>query len=85
MQNQLGVKNISDLTIKAMKCNINTNSLTKKLLRTYKRKGKEFVDDLKGMYIHQDLALSIIIYYRPLAAVKFKTKSIYNQHDLIMT
>ena len=37
MQNQLGVKNISDLTIKAMKSNINTNSLTKKLLRTYKR------------------------------------------------
>lgn len=85
MQNQLGVKNISDLTIKAMKSNINTNSLTKKLLRTYKRQGKEFVDDLKGMYIHQDLALSIIIYYRPPAAVKFKTKSVYIQHDLIMT
>ena len=37
MQNQLGVKNITDLTIKAMKSNINTTSLTKKLLRTYKR------------------------------------------------
>ena len=85
MQNQSGVKNMSDLTIKAMKGNISTNSLTKKQRRTYQRQCKEFVDNLKGMYVHQDLALLIIIYYRPPAAVKFKTKSLYNQHDLIMT
>ena len=37
MQNQSGVKNMSGLTIKAMKGNINTNSLTKKQRRTYQR------------------------------------------------
>ena len=52
IEDKLGVKNISDLTIKAIKGIFDTEILTKEQAEKYKRYGKEFIDDLTGIYIH---------------------------------
>ena len=49
-----------------------------------KRYGKEFIDDLIGIYIHEDLTLSIIMDSKTPTAIEFRTKLRFNQHDLIM-
>ena len=48
-----------------------------------KRYAEEFTDDLIGIYIHEDLTLSIMDCKTP-TAIKFRTKLRFNQHDLIM-
>ena len=59
LQDKLGVKNISDLRIKAIKGICDTETPTKEQIRKYKRYGKEFINNLTGIYIHEDLALTI--------------------------
>ena len=82
---KLGLKNMSDLTIKAIKGNYDTEAPTKERTRKYKRYGKEFIDDITGIYIHKDLALSIIMNCRTPTTIEFRTKLGFSQHDLIMT
>ena len=40
---------------------------------------------MTGIYIHEDLALSIIMNCRGPTTIQFRTKLGFNQHDLIMT
>ena len=55
------LKNMSSLTIKAIKDIYDIESPTREQTRKYKRCGKEFIPGLTGIYIHEGLALSIII------------------------
>ena len=74
---------MSDLTIKAIKGIYNTRNLTEKQIKKYKRYGKEFIDNLTGMYIREDLALPIIINCRTTESCNFKRKLGFNLHDAI--
>ena len=85
MQNKLGVKNLSELRIEAIKGKCNTKSLTKEPSRKYKRFGKELINGEKDMYIREDLALPIIMGCTKPKAIKFRTKLGFNHQDLIMT
>ena len=85
IQEKLGARNMSDLTIKAIKGIYKPNTPTKEQIEKYKRLGKFFFDDLTEIYIHEDLALSIIMDCRTPTAIKFRTELKFNQHDLIMT
>ena len=68
----VSVKDISDLTIKAMKGIYKIENPTKKQIRTYKRQGKELIDGEKGVYIIiVDLGLSILMDCRTPTAVEF--------------
>ena len=82
IQVKLGVKNMSDLTIKAIKGIYNTKTPTYEQIRRY---GKEFIDGLTGIYIRENLALLIIMDCRTSIAVEFKSKLGFKQHDIIMT
>ena len=68
----------SDLTIKSIKYIYDAKTLTKEQIRKYKKYGKEFFDDLTGIYIHEDLALSIIMSCRAPIATQFATKLEFN-------
>ena len=70
IQDKLGAKNMSDLTIKEIKGIYNTKTPTYKPIRRYKRYGKELIADLAEIYIHEDLALSII---KRLLKLEFKS------------
>ena len=74
---------MSDLTIKAIKGIYKAKTPTKEQIEKCKIHGKEFRNDLKGIYILEDLALSIIMDCRTPTAIKFETKLWFNQHDLI--
>ena len=60
IQDSLGVKNMSDLTIKAIKWIYGTKRPTNEHIKRCKRYGKELLDTLTGLYIHENLALSLI-------------------------
>ena len=60
IQDSLGVKNMSDLTIKAIKGIYGTKRPTNEQIKRCKRYGKELLDTLTGLYIHENLALSLI-------------------------
>ena len=85
IQIKLGVKNTSDLTRKATKDIYDTQNLTKEKYKKYKRYEKEFIPDLTGIYIHEDLDLTIIMDCRSPIATAFRPKLAFKQHDLIMT
>ena len=71
IQGKLDIKNMSDLTIKAIKGIYNTENPAKKQIGKYKSYGK-------------DLTLSIITDCRTPTDIVFMTKLGFNQHDLIM-
>ena len=75
IEEKLGIKNMSDLIMKAIKGIDNTKNPTKKnkQIRKYKRYVKEFIDYLTGIYIHEDYTLSIIMDCRTPAAIEFRT------------
>ena len=83
IQNELGVKNMSDLTIKTIKGIYDTESPTKKQIKKYKRYRNEFIADLTSTYISEDLAFKVIMYSTVSAAVEFKTKLVSNLYDPI--
>ena len=85
IQGTLGVKSMSDLTIKTIKDIFKTKTLIIEQIRNNKRYGKEFIDDLTGTYIHEDLILSITMDCRTPTAIKLSTKLEFNQDDLIAT
>ena len=71
----VGIKDIFDLTIKAIKDIYNTENPTKNQIRTYKKQGKELIDGEKGVYIIiVDLGLSILMDCRTPTAVEFRIK-----------
>ena len=82
IQEKLAVKNMSDLTIKAIKGIDNTKTPTKKQIRKYKRYCKEFISDLTGIYIREDLKLVIIMDCRTPTEIEFRSKLGFNQHDI---
>ena len=59
-QDKLGVKNMYDTTIKAFEGIYQTKSPTKQQIKKYKRSERDFVNDETGIYIHEELALSMI-------------------------
>ena len=85
IQDKLVVKNMSDLTIKAVKGIYYIETPIKEQSRKYKRYGKEFIYNLTGRYIPGDLALSIIIDCRTPAAIEFRSTLGFKQNDVIMT
>ena len=58
MHDKLSVRNMPDLTIKAIIIN-KIKSPARKQIEKYKRYGKEFKNDLAGIYILEDIVLSI--------------------------
>ena len=58
IQDKLSVRNMPDLTIKAIIIN-KIKSPARKQIEKYKRYGKEFKNDLAGIYILEDIVLSI--------------------------
>ena len=85
MADNLGVKNMSDLTINAIKGIFKTKTPTKEQTGKYKRHAKEVDNDLTRIYIHEDFSLSIIMDCRMPASIEFRIKLGFNQHDLMMT
>lgn len=71
IQSKLGVKNISDLTIKAVKPIYETKSSSNKHIKRCKRHGAELLDEITGIYIHENLAFSIIMDRRTPKSVEF--------------
>ena len=53
IQDNLCAKNMSGLTIKAIKGIYNTKTLTDKKISAYKKHGSELIDGEKFMYIHK--------------------------------
>ena len=82
IQEKLSVKNMSDLTIKAIKCVYNTKNLTKEQI---KKIWKRNLAGLTWIYFREDLVLSIIIDCRIPTAIEFRSKLGFKQHDIIMT
>ena len=76
---------MSDLTTKAIKGIYNTKNLTEEQIKKHKRYGKEFIDNLTGIYICENFALSKIMDCRTPTAIQFRSKLGFNQHDLLMT
>ena len=58
IQDKLSVRNMPDLTIKAIIIN-KIKSPARKQIEKYKRYGKEFKNDLAGIYILEDIVLPI--------------------------
>ena len=84
IQDKLGVKSMSDLTIKEIKGIYETKTPTKEKIRRYKKYIKEYSFDLTDIYIHEELALLIIDCWTP-RAIEFIIKLGFNQLTLIMT
>ena len=72
---------MSDLIIKVIKGIYDTENPTENQIRKYERYGKEFIDDLTGIYIHEDLSLLIITDCRTPTAIEFRTNLRFNQHN----
>ena len=85
IQDKLGVKNMHDMTIKAIKGTYSTETPTKEQTRKYKKYGKEFINNLEGIYIHEDLTLSVVMDCKIPTATEFRNKLGFNLHDIIMT
>ena len=82
IQEKLSVKNMSDLTIKAIKCFYNTKNLKKEQI---KKIWKRNLAGLTWIYFREDLALSIILDCRIPTAIEFRSKLGFKQHDIIRT
>ena len=59
-QDKLRVKSIYDTTIKTVKGIYQTKSPTKQQIKKYKRSERDSIDDETGIYIYEELALSMI-------------------------
>ena len=59
-QDKLKVKSIYDTTIKTVEGIYQTKSRTKQQIKKYKRSERDFIDDETGIYIYEELALSMI-------------------------
>ena len=84
IQDKLGIKNMSDLTIKAIKGIYDTETPRKEQVRKYKGNGKELIKNLAGINIREDLTLAKIMDCRSPTAIGFRSKLRFNQTDLIM-
>ena len=69
IKDKLGVKNMSDLTIKTTKDIYDTETLTKEQIKKYRRNGKEFI---AGLDICEDLALKLMMYCGKVGSRKLK-------------
>ena len=54
-QGKLGVKNMYDTSVKAVE-----GIYTKQQIKKYKRYERDFINDETGIYIYEELALSMI-------------------------
>ena len=59
-QDKLKVKSIYDTTIKTVEGIYQTKSRTKQQIKKYKRSERDLIDDETGIYIYEELALSMI-------------------------
>ena len=78
IQNKLCVKNMPNLTTKAITSICDTETSTKEKIKKYKIYGKELITGSRSIYIREDFAFKIIMYSTMPTAVKFKTKLGFN-------
>ena len=83
MQDRLGAKNMSDLTIKAIKAICDTKSSKREQIKRNNRYGKELIRGSAVKYIREDLDSKIIMYSAVPKAVEVKDKIGSNPFDLI--
>ena len=83
VQIKMVVKNISNLTIKLIRGNYNTETPTSKL-KEKRLIQKKLIDDSTGIYIREELVFMITIHSTVPKAVGFKTKLELNPYDPIM-
>ena len=79
VQDELGVKNMSDLVRKEIFGIFNTTNPTEEQIWDY----EAWLDD--GLYIIEELALKIIMHCRIPAAIKLRSKLGFNQYDITLT
>ena len=84
IQDKSGVRNMTDLTIKAIKSIYDTETPSKEHIKKYKRYGKECIAGSTGIYIREDLAFKIIMYSTVPTSLGFKSKLGFNPYDPIM-
>ena len=70
-----------DLTMKAIKGTYETKSPANEEIKRCKRFGEELLDDLTGIHVHENLALSIIMDCTALKLIEFRSKLGFKQHD----
>ena len=75
---RLGVKNMSDLTIKEIKCIFKRNPW-KQEIEEYKAWAEDGF-----IYNHEDLALKIIMNFKVPTAVEFRTKLGFKEYDIMI-
>ena len=83
MQDRLGAKNMSNLTIKAIKAICDTKSSKREQIKRHNRYGKELIRGSAVKYIGEDLDFKIIMYSAVLKAVQVKDKLGSNPFDPI--
>ena len=84
---KLGVQNMTWL-IKKSKLNVRLKILrNNKLENLSKRHGSKLIDGEKFVYTHEDIIMPIIMSWRVSAPeeIKFRSKSLFKQHDTIMS
>ena len=77
------VKNIHDLVGKEIKGKFNTNNLTDKQIKKYKRHGSELVDGEKNIYVHEGIIISVTMHCRKPEPCKFERSLGIKLHDMI--
>ena len=84
---KLGVQSMNWL-IKKSKLNVRLKILrNNKLENLSKRHGSKLIDGEKFVYTHEDIIMPIIMSWRVSAPeeIKFRSKSLFKQHDTIMS
>ena len=84
---KLDVKNIYDLVDKEIKGKSETNYPTEQQIRMYKRRGSEFIKDIKFMYAHECIIIPIIMHCRVATpkSIEFRSKLGFSQYDITLT
>ena len=84
---ELDVKNIFDLVDKEIRRKFETNYPTEQQIRKYKRHGSEFIKDVKFMYAHECIIISITMHCRVATSksIEFRSKLAFNQYDITLT
>ena len=84
---ELDVKNVFDLVDKEIKGKFETNYPTEQQIRKYKKHGSEFIEDIKFMYAHECIIISVIIHCRISTpkSIEFRSKLGFNRDDITLT
>ena len=82
---KLDVKNIFDLVDKEIKGKFENNYPTEQQIGKYKRRGSEFIEDIKFMYAHECIIIIPVIMHCRVSTPKsteFRPNLGFNQYDI---